>query len=249
MDFSLIGSGNVAHSLANAFVNAGFDPKFLLSRNSNTGESLAAKHEFQFIEDHEKLKHRGLIIIAVSDDQIMNVAKKIPFSDALLIHTSGTTSLDAVGKKRSRTGVFWPLQSFRSTRVISLKSIPVCIEGNTGLVTSALKKIADQLSGSVYVLDSEQRKKVHMAAVIANNFSNHLLKKSFDQVENAGVDREVLYPLIKATYRNALNRDPGALQTGPAVRNDTSVIDKHLKMLENDPSLQKIYRSISEKHS
>ena len=246
MDFSLIGSGNVAHTLVNAFSNAGYNPRYLISRNEETGLALAEKGKLQFTQDYTKLSHKGLIIIAVNDDQIKKVAKKVPRSEAILIHTSGSISLNTLGGDRKRIGVMWPLQTFKSNRIISLKTIPICVEGNSILVSSAIKKIARQLSDKVSLISSEQRSKIHLAAVMANNFSNHLLKISFEEVEKTGVDRDILYPLIKTTFRNALKSEPSSLQTGPAKRADHKVIAKHLKMLSKNQKHSLIYKAMSE---
>ncbi|NNF02351.1 MAG: DUF2520 domain-containing protein [Bacteroidia bacterium] len=245
MQYSIVGSGNLAHSLAKALNSSGYTPKFIHSRNEKNGRTFAKRFGFTFENDLKNFDHKGFIFLAVNDDQIKAVAGKLPKSEAMICHSSGSVSISAISVKHKRRAVLYPLQSFKTKKTISLRKVPICVEGSDGNTTAEINQLANKLSDSVYQFNSKIRKQIHLSAVIANNFSNHLLKLSFDHLEKFDVDPDILYPLIRSTYRNALKHDPAVLQTGPAKRKDQQVIDEHLRMLKKNRSLQKVYEVLS----
>jgi hypothetical protein len=86
---------------------------------------------------------------------------------------------------------------------------------------------------------------LHLAAVFACNFTNHMMTLGKEISEYAGYTFEEMKPLIQETFIKAFETGPENSQTGPAVRNDKNTVRKHLELLSFDRDLQRIYREIS----
>ncbi len=163
----------------------------------------------------------------------------------LVIHTAGSVPMDILKGLSGNYGVFYPLQTFSKYKLIDFKTIPLCLEANTGFNYDKLAKYAFQISEDVRKINSEQRKYIHLAAVFANNFSNRMFAIAENILKEKQIDFEILLPLIQETVEKIKNNSPGKVQTGPAVRNDQKVIDKHSELLNKYEDLQKIYSFVS----
>jgi len=159
------------------------------------------------------------------------------------VHTSGGSSIKAL-KTNGNKGVFYPLQTFSKEQNIDFKSIPICLETENKEDLILLKKLANIISNNVFMIDSEQRKYLHIAAVFTNNFVNHLYKMGFDICIENNISYEALYPLIQETAQKIMHTKPDNIQTGPALRNDKIIIEKHLNLLSGEKN--KIYQLLTE---
>ena len=101
------------------------------------------------------------------------------------------------------------------------------------------------MSTKIYFLDSAQRKRLHLAAVFANNFSNHCFAIAYDLLKQADIDPSCLQPIIQHTVDKLAYMSPAEAQTGPAVRWDTNVLDAHQNALDGNPDLQTLYKLMS----
>lgn len=238
----LIGGGNVAWHLQFALKHS---PDFKVIQIYN--RTLESIKDFKFVPEHtddlSNLKEAEFYIICVSDHAIEEISQAIEVKKGLIVHTSGATPMNVLSK-HGRIGVFYPLQSFNKNKLIKYKNIPICIESNTKLDAILLKKLSKVAFGKAYFYNSEQRKKIHVAAVFVNNFVNHLYYLGYNYLENNAIKPEILYPLIKETALKIKKNHPLNSQTGPALRNDFTTFDAHLEIL--DKSIQKeIYKLIS----
>lgn len=246
----LIGSGNVATQLGSAFIKAGHNIVGIVSRNAITGAALAKKMQCPYATVLSKqLAATDVILIAVKDDEIKNVVKQLPITKALVVHTSGSIHINVFENSIKNYGVFYPLQTLKNNKQ-NFKKVPICLEvknkskknkSNEQLLFNLGKSISD----TIYFLDSEQRLHTHLAAVFANNFTNHLYAVAEKILSNNNLPFELLKPLINQTALNANKFSPVKNQTGPAVRNDKITLDKHLKLLKNDPQLSELYKRIT----
>ena len=109
-----------------------------------------------------------------------------------------------------------------------------------------LQKLAKSISDNVNKINSEQRKTIHLAAVFACNFSNHLYTIASEILENNKLSFDILKPLIEETALKIKNNHPSQMQTGPAIRGDKKIMDQHLKLLSKDKKLQTIYKLMSQ---
>lgn len=244
----IIGSGNVAWQLALAFHKAGINLIRIVARNEEEVKALAEKTKTAYSTDFKTIdKDADIVFLCVKDDVIEEVAEKIEskVKGKIVVHTGGAVPMAVLEKHVKNAGVFYPLYSFNKDRKIKFKKIPVCIEATNEAGLKTLFKLAHLLSRNVYVLNSEQRKKVHLAAVFANNFTNHLYTISSDYLKSQNITFDILKPLIIDAAKRLKEYPPEAVQTGPAKRNDRKVMEQHLKMLK-DEELKEIYQLISQ---
>ncbi|UTW63042.1 DUF2520 domain-containing protein [bacterium SCSIO 12741] len=242
---TLIGSGNVAHVLGKALVNAGLELKAVYSRNSAHSAELAQTLSTSVIDSLSDLPSSDLIFLAVSDDQIGPVSEQLPVTNAMAVHCSGAKSLEEI-RYAGPKAVFYPFQSFTKGRDIGLKQVPIFLEVSQANFLEPLSQLALSLGANPYEVSSENRRKLHLAGVIANNFTNHLFQLSMDWLESQQLPKAVLYPLLFETLSKAIEMGPDKAQTGPARRGDSQTVEKHLAMLADDPNLQGLYQSFTE---
>jgi predicted short-subunit dehydrogenase-like oxidoreductase (DUF2520 family) len=243
----IIGSGNIAWHLINALSKKGINILQVLARNEKTAKSLSKTFSVPYITDPVQLeKDGGLYIVAVQDDHIREVALGLHLEDQLLVHTSGFSSIEVLSGASARTGVIWPLQTLTAGKRTDYSHIPFFIEGNSKPVAGILTGFAGRITDRVLATDSPTRQKIHLAAVIASNLTNQLYSISASILERQDIPFDVLAPLILETAIKAGQQHPLLSQTGPAVRKDLRVIEKHLELLRHDMAFQDIYRLITE---
>ncbi len=250
MNVSFIGSGNLAWHLAPALDNVGYVVKEVYSRNPKHAEALTERlyqAEVKASLDFST-SPSSIFIIATSDDVIEGIAQEIILpEDAFLIHTSGSQPLSVLQFAATlNTGVLYPLQTFTKNKKIDFKDIPLFIENNneeTGVILNALAKT---ISGKVKNIKSEERKALHVAAVFASNFSNHMITLSKQIMEDNGLNFDLLKPLISETMNKSLSAGPEQTQTGPAKRGDLEILDRHMEFLQEDENLSEIYKLMSQ---
>ncbi|OXB25562.1 hypothetical protein B0A80_00360 [Flavobacterium tructae] len=237
---TIIGSGNVAQHLIKAFSKS--ETVEIVQVFSRKKEVLASLVSFEKITDSfDSLLEADLYIIAVSDNAISDVSKQLPFQNRLVVHTSGAAPIETLDIK-NRRGVFYPLQTFSKNATIDFSAIPVCLEAENTFDFRVLEKVAKSISQSVYPINSDQRKALHVAAVFVNNFTNHLYQIGQEICKEHQVPFDVLKPLIQETAQKINTLDPIDVQTGPAKRKDSTTIEAHLEYLnhENQKNIYKI---------
>ncbi|CAG5008797.1 hypothetical protein DYBT9275_04359 [Dyadobacter sp. CECT 9275] len=259
MKISFVGSGNVAWHLTQAFEEAGHWICEVYSRDINNARALAG-----ILYDTDVLtslnfseSEAELIVIAVSDDALPSVMEQIVLPENVIVaNTSGTKSLadlqnllDIYSDVNVHAGIFYPLQTFSRNVPLDYQDLPFCIESRNAEVETTLVNLARTISSNVHKLNSYQRFVLHVGAVFASNFTNHLLSISHDLVTREGLDFDLLKPLIQATIEKALQADdPAPGQTGPARRGDWDITTRHLEYLEEiNTSWAEIYDLLTEK--
>jgi predicted short-subunit dehydrogenase-like oxidoreductase (DUF2520 family) len=247
MKIVCLGSGNVATHLANAFIASGADLVQVWSKTLANAQALANVLNCQAITYLSEVdSNADLYLICVKDDAIAAVAAQLKGVKGLVVHTSGATALtvfEPIGIKQY--GVLYPLQTFSKSRDMDFSKIPLCLEGNSPETTIALLTIAAKLSPLIYKVSSEDRKLLHLAAVFACNFTNHLYQLSAEILQQKGLDFDMLKPLILETAEKVQTALPKEVQTGPAVRHDELTMQKHLQLLKGTPELAEIYETLS----
>ena len=242
----LIGAGNVATNLGITLFKEGYLISQVYSPTKKSAETLAKKIKAEAITDIKKLNTNASIYnIAIKDDAIEKLAKKLKLKDQIVVHTSGTVSMNALKSVSKNYGVFYPLQTFSKDKILDLKSVPFCIEANNKSTSTTLNYFAKSISGNVQNIDSEQRKIIHLAAVFACNFSNHLYAVAENILTKNKLSLDLLKPLIKETSSKIKNDTPSKMQTGPAIRGDRKTMDAHLKLLSGKKEYKQIYQLLS----
>lgn len=226
---ALIGRGNVSFHLARAF---------------RTIEKVQV-NVYDGREEPSKIVKNStdVYIIAVSDSAIKEVSEKLRGVDAIVAHTSGSVSINELPND-SHKGVFYPLQTFTKEKELDFSNIPICIEAENQKDVSMLSELAGYISKNVKEVSSVQRKSLHLAAVFANNFTNHLYQAAYDICDENNLSFDLIKPLIIETADKIKTLLPFEAQTGPAKRNDITTISDHIKLLEN-PDRKEIYSQLS----
>lgn len=242
----IIGSGNVAEALVRAFCGAGNPPVQLMARNRERAAELAAICGCPYTDNPQELAPADLYIIAVADKAIRGVAAKLDFGDGVAAHTAGSVDIDIFPPNVRRRAVIYPLQTFTKGRRVDFSQIPVLIEANGPRALEVVRGAARAVSGRVMEVNSSRRMVIHAAAVFANNFTNYMYTVGEELVRDAGLDFEILKPLIRETAEKAIAApSPRCVQTGPAVRNDFETRSKHIELLAAKPDLKNIYITVS----
>ncbi|MCX2493300.1 DUF2520 domain-containing protein [Pedobacter sp. PF22-3] len=246
MKIVLLGSGNVATHLAKALKSKGEEIVQVYSQNLDNATLLAQSIATEAIGDLNEIKQNAdLYIISVKDDAIESVAKSLKHVTGLVVHTSGTTDINILSSQVKKAGVFYPLQTFSKDKEVSFENIPLCIEANDENQLTILKNLAAKMSREVHELNGEKRKVLHLAAVFACNFPNHLYALANKILNQNGLDFDIMRPLIAETADKVMSNLPENVQTGPAIRADENTLNKHLSMLIDMPELQNIYQTLS----
>lgn len=228
---ALIGNGKVASYLKQSLGEEGAEVA-VYARNPRPGE--------QTIGSLDPANYE-LILLCVSDDALAEVSRQIPASDALVAHVSGASPLDVIADQHARKAIWYPLMSMRADLELSIGAIPLCLEARREEDLQWLEKWTQQLGARSYRVDSEQRPFLHLAAVLAHNFSNQLYHLAFTTLQDQQLSLEILRPLLEQSLKSLGQGDPARQQTGPALRGDQKTIQRHLEMLPDEQSRQ-VYR-------
>ena len=245
----LVGAGNLATNLGKALYRKGFRIVQVYSRTKESAKTLANIVEAEYTTDLQELSNEAqLYIVSLKDAVVGQLLPELVCSrqKSLWVHTAGSIPMDVWEGLTERYGVFYPMQTFSKQREVDFSEIPVFVEGNTFADTCFLKEVAAALSHKVYEVDSERRRHLHLAAVFACNFTNHMYALAAELLEKYQLPFDVMLPLIDETARKVHKLEPHQAQTGPAVRYDENVINRHLQLLADNPRLQEIYKILSE---
>jgi len=240
----IIGSGNVATNLTVKFKNSGIEVAQVFTRNRKSLNTFITGCQPSVITDIKLFDSSlDLIIIATPDDSIEQIAKEI-LTKIPVVHTSGSVAIANL-KNRSNYGSFYPLQTLTTDHAGKSIPIPILIEASNPTFEAKLIKLAETISTMVSVHSSENRKKLHLAAVVVNNFTNHLYSEAEQYCIESGISFNLLKPLLKETARKVQTQSAGSIQTGPAKRKDMNIIEGHLNMLSENKDLRDLYQLIS----
>ncbi|MDR0658919.1 MAG: DUF2520 domain-containing protein [Mediterranea sp.] len=249
LPIAFLGAGNLAVNLAQSLYRNGFEIVQVYSRTEESAKSLADKVKSEWVTDLKKVTSKAsLYIVSLKDSAFTELLPQIVEGKdgALLVHTAGSIPIRIWEGKTDRYGVFYPMQTFSKQREVNFKEIPFFVEAVRKEDAELLKAIASVLSDSVFEADSLQRKSLHLAAVFACNFTNHIYVLAADLLKKYDLPFEVMLPLIDETARKIHELLPLEAQTGPAVRHDEPVIREHLEMLSDEPAMKEIYRVLTE---
>lgn len=240
---TVIGAGNVATHLARA-LSRHHDVVQVWSRNPSHARRLAAGipgcRVIGSLDHIDPTAHCH--IIAVPDDAIPHVAARLCPQPGAVVHTSGSVPVDAI--PNTLRGVFYPLQTFTRDAAMDMSRVPMLLESTDATTHALLTALARDISDNVSDADSAMRAHLHLAAVLANNFANHMWTLA-DRYLRAHTPHDItlLRPLLEQSLAKAMAIGPGPAQTGPAMRGDTRVMQSHIDALDTDTA--QLYQLIS----
>jgi predicted short-subunit dehydrogenase-like oxidoreductase (DUF2520 family) len=247
MDIVIIGSGNVAAVLGRKFKAANHNIVQIFSRNATAASALA--YEFNTESTNYKSmihKTADVYLIAVADDAINDVVTELRLPGKVVAHTAASVPKEILKAVTEHYGVFYPLQSLRK-EMTDLPDIPIFFDGSDDLAKMKLESLAHSIAKvKVVQASDDDRLKLHVAAVVVSNFTNHLYVLAAEYCRKEGLDFKQLLPLIEETALRIRNTSPELAQTGPAIRHDKETIQKHIELLKNHPQLKNLYVLLTE---
>jgi len=244
INVTLIGAGNMGTHLAKALKNADHEIVQVFSRTTARARRLADALNVSYTTKLTRIRpDADIYIIAVHDDAIGEVAAQLQdiIPNQLVVHTSGSVASTVLQPHFERYGSFYPLQTMSVGKEVDFKRLPICTDAAQADDADFLYQLAQSLTPKVYKITDEQRRILHVAAVIVNNFTNHLYHIAQDILTQEGLDFDILKPLILETANKIQSASPKAMQTGPAARGDQEVIKKHQAYLEKYPEYREVY--------
>lgn len=249
MNLAFIGAGNLAWHLAPELENAGHSVKTITGKSERNLHLLAERLYDPMLKKDLDFTGESVhaIFITTPDSVIREIVSEIVVpEDCILVHCSASQPLSILEMSASPDiGIFYPLQTFTKGYKTDFREVPIFIEANSGSTEEALVRLAKGISKEVYLLDSDRRKKLHLTATFACNFTNHLLTIAKGLIDEYQLDFDLLWPVLKTTIQKAMQLGPENAQTGPAVRHDFDTMDSHIDLLKNDPEVAEIYNLIS----
>ncbi|KPE50533.1 Rossmann-like and DUF2520 domain-containing protein [Chryseobacterium indologenes] len=240
MQTVIIGSGNVAYHIAKALTLKGVSPAQIFGRNEAELKNISEELHIPYSTEH--LEDADLYLICVSDNAVESVSKMIMKKDALVAHTSGSLPKEILAGEYRKSS-FYPLQTFSKSKELEYEKIPFFIEAENESDKNILFELASRISENVMESDHEKRKYIHLTAVFACNFVNHLFSRAKEISDSQEIPFDYFLPLIDETVQKIHEIEPKKAQTGPAVRNDLRVLALHEKLLK-DESLE-IYKTMN----
>jgi predicted short-subunit dehydrogenase-like oxidoreductase (DUF2520 family) len=247
MKVVIVGAGNVATVLGRLIRDNGHTIVQVVSRAADNAAVLAKELNCAFTDNSGVIDQSAdLYLIAVTDTAMGQLDERYHLGDKLVIHTAGSVSKEVLKNITNNYGVLYPLQSLRKQNMDLQQDIPLLVDANSEVALKTVQDFAFSISSNVIRADDEQRLKLHVAAVLVSNFTNHLYALAADYCNKEGADFKLLLPLIEETALRLRHYPPHEMRTGPAVRKDIHTLQKHLHLLTKYPAIHNIYLKITD---
>lgn len=248
MKIVMVGAGNLATHLARALADAGNDIVQVYSRTADSAMALSRLLGCEAVTDVDSIVDDAeLYILAVKDSALENVAAEVcrGRERAVFVHTAGSMPISLFAPYARRYGTIYPMQTFSKHRRVDFSKIPCFIEASDEMTLAYLHNVCSQISSKVSCLTGDDRAFLHLAAVFACNFANHCYDVASRILAERGIGFDVMLPLIDETAAKVRRMTPSEAQTGPAVRFDRNVMDKHLALLADKQEWRRMYEMMS----
>ncbi len=245
MNFSIIGSGNIAHFIGTRCLEAGRTIDEVISTNQETGNELASTLKAKYLGNYKE-SIGSTFLLAIPDDAILELAQTNFFKDKKIIHTSGSIGLTELENLSENAACIWPIFSIQKDNLPVRKDIPFVLQSSNLPTRKKAVSFLKCLTNNVTEATDEQKSILHLSAVLVNNFTNHLFSQSEKILrENKLSFNDLMLPIIQNTIAKLSTGSPSEWQTGPAKRGDTSTMSKHLELMNDKPILKEIYQLLS----
>jgi predicted short-subunit dehydrogenase-like oxidoreductase (DUF2520 family) len=246
---TIIGAGRVGTSMAIRMCERQIPVTQIHSRTHKHAQALAVRVGAKAIAQVAdlQLNNATIVLLCVQDAEIEYVAKSLSgiTNGALVVHTSGVYAVQDLADILPRVGGLYPIMTFGSELPIRWSKLPFGIFAPQALDQKILISLANRVGGRHFILFDDQRTSLHVAAVFANNFTNHLFQIAFRLLDSESMDRSILTPLIQRTLTLIENAEPKSVQTGPAIRRDEITIGRHLEKLAGEPEVAELYKLLT----
>lgn len=252
----VIGAGKVGRGLVRAFRSSGVEVVGLHARK-NTDDATSVG------EYPESISDANVILIAVTDSEIDSVCNSLIKlreqkrnwlrPGTVILHTSGTVEPANFAKLQQLgmlVGTFHPLVPFSSAeRGAELVTESwVGIDGD-GSACATSRRLAAALGARTVNIPPGGKAVYHAAAVMASNFPIVLAAIASRVLSQKGVPgrtaEQVVQSLMSSAVGNLQFGSPKDVLTGPAVRGDMKMIEKHIAGLSGDPQAVAVYEVLT----
>jgi predicted short-subunit dehydrogenase-like oxidoreductase (DUF2520 family) len=247
MNAVIIGSGNVATTMIRLMLLKGINVSQVFSRNETSAKELNKIYAVPCTSKVDEIvKNADFYLLCISDDALNeNLSYLQGLNDKPVYHTAAAVSKEVLKTISADYGVIYPLQSLRK-EMKDLPKIPFLLDANNDKTLQMAISIVEKIGDGFAIANDEERLKIHVAAVMVNNFTNHLFALAEEYCKTEKLEFDLLKPLIAETAQRVLKGSPAKMQTGPAVRRDHITMEKHLKILNEHPDLQQLYITLSD---
>lgn len=247
MTYSIIGTGNMAWFLVKRLKTAGHQCDGIWGRNKQSMKALAAEMNVNSYKGVSDITDGEVDIcfVCVPDHEIENAIAPLKLQKTVLVHTAGSMEIDVLADHAADCAVLWPVYSIAKNNIPDHRDIPTSWEANTAKAKRYINTMGHSITDNLFEADFEKRKWLHLSAVIGNNFINHLVAICEQICAEQDLPVEVLQPIINQTFERFKSAKTKDVQTGPAMRGDTEVVERQASLLDNHPEWQDIYKAIS----
>ena len=248
MTFNIVGTGNIAWFFGKRLMSGGHQCTGVFGRNVEAAKELADTLLSDVYGSIADVKDRDsdICFLAVSDIAIGKVASQLSFKQTVLVHTAGSVSLDAITIASKDCAVLWPVYAIQKNSLPAHRNIPCAWEATSGKAERYVQSIGHAITDVMFEAKGEQRKWLHLAAVMSGNFMNHLMTICEKICSENDLPFSIMFPIIEHTFEKIKHGSPQQFQTGPAIRRDTTTIHDHVALLANHRAWQKVYESITD---
>ena len=248
MTFSIIGTGNIAWFFGNRLVTGRHNCVGVYGRNKEEAGKLAGALLSDRFGDIDDIRDgdADICFLAVSDVAIGKVAARLSFKQTMLVHTAGAVDMDSIKQAAKDRAVLWPVYSILKNNMPAHRDIPCAWEASSDKAARYVQSVGHAITDVLFEAKYEQRKWLHLSAVIGNNFINHLMAICEQVCSENELPFSILQPILAQTFERAAHAHPADIQTGPAIRHDSTTIQAQLSLLGKHRNWQKIYEAITD---
>lgn len=248
MTFSIIGTGNIAWFFGNRLVTGRHHCTGVYSRNPAASKELAEALLSDRFDEISEVRDgdADICLLAVSDIAIGQIAANLSFKKTMLIHTAGAVDLESIKTAAKDRAVLWPVYSILRSNPPAHRNIPCAWEASSPKAERYILSIGHAITDQLFEAKYEQRKWLHLAAVMSNNFITHLIAICEQVCTDNELPFSTLMPIIEQTFARIKHSSAQNVQTGPAIRHDTNTIQEQMALLNKHPHWQRVYEAISD---
>lgn len=239
MRLGIVGGGRAAWAFGSAWRRIGWPISGVWLRevsHSHIAELLSTAR----LDIEDLARDAELLLLAVNDRSIGEVAAAIPETEAIIFHASG-----ALPSVRGGFSLH-PLKTLAAIGQPSdLQDALLVFEGNH---RKTARLIVKAIGARFEEITAEQKPLYHAAAVFGSNYVAALLDIAQQIMTGAGIGdvREDLAALARSAIDNWLAHVDDTRFTGPAARGDLETIRRHMNALRNQPRLAELYEILAE---
>lgn len=197
-------------------------------------------------------------MIATPDSEIASSAERVSRSASVrpgdvVFHCSGALASDAIAPLRAQgasIGSLHPVRSFADPELAieSFAGTYCALEGDSQAV-ELLRRLCFAVGARVFTIEAHAKMLCHVGHVFASNYLVTVLDVAQRLYRTAGLPDDVvnglIEPLARSAVENACVLGSERALTGPVVRGEYSVVEKHVRALEaTSPEHAVLYRQL-----